>query len=407
MNGSTARDALKDVKVLDFTWSAAGPITTRYLAAHGATVIRVESASRPDALRTSGPFKDGKAGVDKSGNFSILNANKYSISLNLNNPEAKKLVKRLITWADVLTEGFTPGVMEKWGLGYEEVREIKRDIIYLRTSNLGQTGRDATQPGFGQHLVGFAGLSYYSGWPDRDPLGFGMAYTDVITPRFAVTAIMAALDYRRRTGEGQSLDIAQLQTAVHFLSTQVLDYTANGRIGNRQGNRCSYSCPYGVFPCKGEDTWCAIAVFTDDQWNTLKRLIDRPWTEDARFQTVLDRKQNENDLEELLSAWTVNFEAPQLMELLQNVGVPCGVAQNAQDIVNDPQLKLRESFWTIEHEEMGPITHLGRPFTLSRTPAAPKMSAPCLGQHNEYVCTQILGMSDEEFIELFAAGAFD
>jgi len=404
---SSGRQALQGIKVADFSWSAAGPITTRYLAAHGAAVVRVESAGRPDVLRTSSPFKDGKPGVDRSGNFAILNANKYSISLNLKSPRGREVARKLIAWADIVAESFTPGVIERQGLGYDDIRKIKPDIIMLRTSNQGQTGSQAKQPGFGQHLVGLSGLSYYSGWPDRDPLGFGMAYTDVIAPRFAVAALIAALDYRRRTGKGQVLDVAQLETAIHFLAPQMLDYTVNGRIGNREGNRCPYACPHGVFPCRDEDTWCVIAVFTDAEWNSFKQMVNKPWAEDARFSTLLYRKKNEDELDRLISEWTINFTAKHLMELMQNAGVAAGVVQSPEDIINDPQLKLRDSFWVIKHKILGLVTHLGRPFILSKTPAQPRIPAPCLGEHTEYVCTKLLGMTDDEFVELVAAGAFD
>lgn len=403
---SVKREALEGLKVADFSWAAAGPITTRYLAAYGATVVRVESADRPDPLRTSGPFKDGKAGLDRSGNFAILNANKYSMSLSWSNPHGKQVARKLIAWADVVVESFTPGVMARYGFSYEEVVKIKPDIIMLHTSNQGQTGRQAKQPGFGQHLVGLSGLSYYSGWPDRDPLGFGMAYTDVIAPRFAVAGLIAALDYRSRTGKGQELDIAQLETAIHFLSPQMLDYTVNRRIGNRIGNRCPYACPHGVFPCRDEDSWCAIAIFTDEQWQSLKQLIDVQWIRDTKFRTLLDRKRNEDELEKLISEWTIKFSAKQLMELMQSAGIPAGAVQNAEDVISDPQLKSRNSYWTMEHKVIGRYTHLGQPFVLSKTPAEAKMPAPCLGEHTEYVCIRLLGIPDAEFVDMVAAGAF-
>lgn len=399
--------ALQDIKVADFTWALAGPVAIRYLAAHGATVVRVESALRPDALRTSGPFKDNKPGVDRSGYFAFLNANKYSIQLNLNNPSGREVARRLIAWADIVAESFVPGTMERWGLDYEEIRKMKPDIIMLRTSNLGQTGPQAKQPGFGQHLVGLSGFSYYTGWPDREPIGFGMAYTDMIAPRFAVAALIAALDYRRRTGKGLLLDLSQLETAIHFLTPQVLDYAVNGRVGNRIGNRCTYAVPHGVFPCRDEDTWCAIAIFTDEEWDRFTKVVDESWTKDPRFSTFLNRKQNEDELEELVSEWTTKFTAEQLMKLLQDAGVPAGVAQNNEEVLNDPQLGHRHSFWVLQHNTLGSYAHLGRPFSLSKTPAKSRMPAPCLGEHTEYVCTKILGLSDEEFVNLALLGAFD
>lgn len=400
------REALQGVKVADFTWVLAGPLTIRYLAAHGATVVRVESVLRPDALRTSGPYKDEKPGVDRSGYYAFFNPNKYSIQLNLNNPSGREVAKRLIAWADIVAENFVPGMMERWGLDYEEIRKTKPDVIMLRTSNQGQTGSQAKQPGFGQHLVGLSGFSYYTGWPDRVPIGFGMAYTDMIAPRFGAAALIAALDYRRRTGKGLLLDVSQEETAIHFLAPQVLDYSVNGRVGNRIGNRCAYAAPHGAFPCRDEDSWCVIAIFTDEEWDSFSKVVDEPWTKDPKFGIFLNRKRNEDELEKLVSEWTSRFSTEQLMKLLQDGGVPAGIAQSNREVLNDPQLRHRDSFWTLDHSALGPYAHLGRPFTLSKTPAKPRMPSPCLGEHTEYVSTKILGMSDEEFVNFVSLGAF-
>lgn len=400
-------EALKGIKVTDFTWVVAGPLTTRYLAAFGATVVKVESAYRPDVCRTSRPFLNKEAGLDRSGYFAFYNANKYSISLNLNNPSGREVARKLVAWGDIAAENFAPGVMEKWGLSYEDIKKVKPDIIMLRTSNQGQTGPFAKQPGLGPHLVGLSGFSHYTGWPDRDPIAFGMAYTDMIAPRFGAALLLAALDYRRRTGKGLLLDLAQLETAIHFLAPQFLDYSVNKRIGSRAGNRCTYAAPHGVFPCRDEDTWCAIAIFTDEEWGRFSKVVDEPWTKDPRFSTFLNRRQNEDKLEKLVSEWTSKFTAEQLMKLLQDAGVPAGVAQNNEEMLNDPQLRHRHSFWVLDHNTLGSYAHLGEPFSLSKTPAKPRMPAPCLGEHTEYVCTKILGMSDEEFVNLASLGAFD
>lgn len=400
-------EALQGVRVADFTWVLAGPFAIRYLAAHGATVVRVESALRPDALRTSGPYKDEKPGVDRSGYYAFLNANKYSMQLNLNNPFGREVAKRLIAWADIVAENFAPGLMERWGLDYEEIRKTKPDVIMLRTSNQGQTGSQARQPGFGQHLVGLSGFSYYTGWPDREPIGFGMAYTDMIAPRFGAAALIAALDYRRRTGKGLLLDLSQLETGIHFLAPQVLDYVVNGRVGNRVGNRCAYAAPHGVFPCRDEESWCAIAIFTDEEWESFGKVVGEPWVREPKWGTFISRKKNEDELEKLVSHWTSNFSAEYLMKLLQDAGVPAGIAQSNREVLNDPQLRHRDSYWMLSHSTLGSYAHLGRPFTLSKTPAKPRMPSPCLGEHMEYVCTNILGMSDEEFADFILSGAFD
>jgi len=400
------QEVLKGIKVADFTWVVVGPLTTRYLAAFGATVVKVESLQRAELLRTSRPFKDDKPGVNRSGYFSFLNANKYSMTINLNVPTGIEIAKRLVSWSDVVVENFVPGLMEKWGLGYEELREIKQDIIMLRTSNQGQTGPLARQPGLGPHLVGLSGLSHYSGWPDREPIGFGMAYTDMIAPPFAAAAIIAALEHRRRTGEGQFLDISQMETAIQFLSPQVLDYTVNNRVGGRIGNRCPYAAPHGAFPCSGENEWCAIAVLTQGQWERFGRVTNEPWATSDKFRTLKDRKENEDELEGRISEWTTNFRGKELMHLLQDAGIPAGVVQSNKEVLDDPQLRHRKSFWVLNHEALGAFPHLGEPLRLPLSPARAKMPAPCLGIHTELVCREMLGMSESEFDNFLIDGAF-
>lgn len=395
------------LKVVDFTWVLAGPLITHYLAAYGATVIKVESKKRPDALRTSGPFKDNTPGVDRSGYFPFSNANKYSITIDMNLKSGVQVAKKLISWGDIVIENFTPGTMERWGLSYEEIKKIKPDIIMLRSSNQGQTGPHAKQPGFGQQLVGFSGFSFYSGWPDRDPISYGMAYNDIITPRFAIAALIGALDYRRKTNKGMLLDISQTEASIHFLAPILLDYNVNKRIGNRSGNRCSYAAPHGAYQCKGRDKWCTIAIFSDEEWKRFGEVVGKAWTKQTKFSTLLGRKTNEDELDKLVTEWTSNLSDDEIEEMLQNANIAAGRVKNVEDIFSDPQLKRRNSFWEIDHNVLGPYWHLGSPLMLSKAPAIPKMAAPCLGEHTEYVCTKILGMSDEEFVTLIDDGAFD
>jgi benzylsuccinate CoA-transferase BbsF subunit len=342
------RQALEGIKVADFSWYIAGPSIAMWLAHHGAEVIRIESLTRPDELRGIEPFKDGIAGINRSGCFANYNSNKYGIALNLKHPKGVEVAKRIVAWADVAVENFTPGTMErKWGLGYEGMRKIRPDIIMLSTSPLGQTGPDAHQAGFGFELTNRGGFTHFVGWPDQDAVGVGYPYTDTVTPPIAVTAIMAALDYRRRTGNGQYIDLSQHEVAVQHLAPAILDYTVNGREGGRIGNHHPYASPHGAYRCQGDDRWCAIAVFTDEEWKAF-----------------------------------------------------C-------EVIGDPQLGHRHHFWYLNHPEMGPCAYDGPPFKLSETPAELRMPAPCLGEHTEYVCTKILGMSDEEFVELLADGVFE
>lgn len=396
-----------NVKVLDFTWGVAGPLVTKYLADYGATVVRVESPERPCGTRVSPPYKDNIPGADRAGYFAFFNANKYSISLNLNHPQANAVVKRLVGWADVVAESYAPGTMEKWGLGYESLKETKPDIIMLRSSSQGQDGPHSSFSAFGIPLVGLAGFAYLTGWPDRSCLPLPSAYSDLISPRFAAAALIAALDYRRRTGKGQYIDCSQLESSIHFLAPVILDYTFNGRESGRLGNSHPSACPHGVYRCKGEDRWCAIAVFNDKEWQSFCRLCNPEWGQDRRFRTLLDRKNNEDELNRLIGEWTVRFTAEEVMAQMQASGIAAGVVQNARDLCLDRQLKEGGYFWRLDHPVLGSFSHIGQPSRLSKTPAMANIPAPCLGEHTEYVCTQILGMSDDEFLGLYQAGIFE
>jgi len=298
--------------------------------------------------------------------------------------------------------------MQKWGLDYEELKKIRPDIVMISLSNQGQTGPHARHPGIGYQLTALAGFGHITGWPDRGPAVPYGAYTDYIAPRFAAAALIAALDYRRRTGMGQYLDLSQYEAAIHFLSPLVLDFTANGHIAQRAGNRCSYAAPHGAYQCRGEDRWCAIAVFTDEEWQGFGHALGNPeWTDDPKFANLRGRKENEDELDSLVSQWTCDLTAEEVMTRMQEAGVPSGVVATCQDLFEDPQLEYRHHFWWLEHPEIGRHAYSGTAFRLSKTPAKGRTAAPCLGEHNEYVYTKILGMSDQEFLELLAEGVFE
>lgn len=401
-------EVFQGVKIADFTWVAAGPILTCFLADQGATVVRIESIHKPDMLRTQPPFKGGLPGINRSGIFAIHNCNKFSLSLNMNHPRGMEIARRMIAWADVVAENFTAGTMEKWGLGYEDLKKIKPDIIMISTCNQGQKGPHSRHPGLGQQMVSLAGFTELTGWPDRDPaLPFG-AYTDLIAPPLGAAALIAALEYRRKTGKGLYLDLSQFEAALYFLAPLLLDYEVNGREASRMGNRCPYAAPHGVYPCRGEDRWCAIAVFTDQEWRSFCRVLGNPpWTQEERFATLLGRKKNEDELDSLVAEWTLNHRAEEVMERLQQAGVAAGVVQNAQDLHLDPQLLYRHHFWELEHLEMGVHRYNALAFHLSASPAQPRRAAPCLGQDNEYVLKELLDMSEEEYVDLLLSGVLE
>jgi len=398
--------ALDGVRVVDFSWYLAGPMVTEYIAAHGGTVVTIESRKRM-ALRTASPFKDGIPGENTSGAFAYYNPNKYSMLLDFRHPRAMEVVRKLVAWADVVAENFSPGTMEGLGLGYEQLRKIKPDIIMLCTSNLGEPGPWSRLRGFGYNLTAFSGFAHFTGWPDREP-AFVLPYTDLIAPRLGAIALIAALEYRRKTGKGQLLDISQLEAGSHFLAPFILDYSVNGRRGERSGNTCSYAAPHGVYQCQGEDRWCAIAVFTDSEWGALCQVIGHPeWTADSRFSTLDNRKENGLLLDELIGEFTASFGAEEVEAMMQAADIPAGVVKTGEDLCQDPQLNERHNFWRMEHKEIGHFRHMGQLFNLSKTPAEPRMPAPCLGEHTEYVCKELLGTADEEFVELLVDGVFE
>ena len=403
-----AEKVFTEVKIVDFGWVVVGPTTVKYLADQGAEVIHIESSTRPDVLRVTPPFKDKIAGLNRSAYQACINNNKYCLALNMNHQRAREVIGRLINWADVIAESYSPGTMAKWGLSYDDLVKIKPDIIMYSTSQQGQTGRHSRIAALGTQLVSLAGFTYLTGWPDSGPTGPYGPYTDTIAPPIGAAAIAAALDYRRRTGRGVYIDLSQYEAAINFLSPIILDYTVNKHVQSAQGNRCPYAAPHGIFPGKGDDRWCAIAVFTEEEWHALCNAMGNPeWVKEPRFATLQGRKGNEDELEQLLAQWTINYDARELMYKLQKAGVPAGVVENGEDIQNDPQLAHRHYLWELEHPEIGKHSYEAPPFRLSKTPAELNKPGPCLGEDTEYVCTKILGISDELFIELLAEGVFE
>jgi benzylsuccinate CoA-transferase BbsF subunit len=399
-------NSLAGINILEMAWVLAGPITSKYLVDNGATVVRVESTARPDLLRVSEPYKNNEAGINRSAMFAFYGANKHSMALNIKHPRAMEVIHRLVKWADIITENFAPGKIEEFGLGYEDLKRIKPDIIMVRLSIQGQTGPNSRHPGYGVVAAGLAGITGLTGWPDRIPSTPVAGYTDLILPRFGAAMMLAALDYRRRTGRGQCIDAAQFEATQQFLIPAILDYTVNGNDTGRQGNECPYAAPHNAYRCLGEDRWCVISVLNDKQWDSLCRVMGSPdLAQKPEFSSLLVRKDNEEELDKIVNNWTSKQDAKDAVARLQEAGVPAGVVQNAEDLLKDPQLS--RIFWCLEHPELGPINELGQAFLFSKSGDDPCTPAPCLGEHTEYVCRHLLGMSDEEFIELFGIGVFE
>jgi crotonobetainyl-CoA:carnitine CoA-transferase CaiB-like acyl-CoA transferase len=329
------------------------------------------------------------------------------LRLNLRHPKGLDVALRLIAISDIVIDNFTAGTMDKFGLGYEDLKKVKPDIIQVSSCMQGQTGPAAGHPGSGLTLTSLTGFNLITGWPDRKPSGMYGPYTDQVTPIFAAAALMAALDFRRRTGKGQRLDLSQYEASIHFLAPMLLDYTVNGREFMRRGNKSSRAAPHGVYRCNGDDRWCAITVYTDEEWESFCRVLENPeWSRKTEFATLLSRIKNSDELDRGVEEWTMHHSPEEVMTMMQGAGVAAGVVSNNEDLWNDPQLKYYDAFSEFEHPEIGSCSSHRRPVDLSKMDWELRR-APLLGEHTEYVCTEILGMSDEEFVELMGEGVFE
>jgi len=398
---------LEGIKVADFTWVWTGPTTTKVLADFGATVVRIESNKRLGVWRITPPFKDDVVGPNRGGVFNSINTGKMSVTIDLAHPKGKELAKKFVAWADIVTDNFAGGAMERMGLSYEVLKKIKPEIIMMSSALMGQTGPWHDSPGYGDQLSAISGLHEISGWPDRIPGEIGF-YTDFIAPRFNALTILAALDYRRRTGKGQYLDVAQHQGGVQYVAPLLLDYVVNKRIATREGNRDPYAAPHGNYQCQGDDRWCAIAVYTDEEWQSFCNVMGNPeWTKDAKFATLEKRKENEEELDSLVQEWTINKSDEDVMMELQAAGIAAGRVGTTEDqMENDPQLKYRNFYQEREHPELGKYRPPRQPCVLSKTPCEIRR-APLLGEHTEYAFKEILGMTDEEIEEYVVEGVIE
>ena len=399
---------LADVKVLDFMWVIAGPSATRVLGDYGATVVRVESTRRIDTARTLAPFHGGRPGAERSGLFHNANSNKRMLTLDPTNPAGRAVVLDLVRWADVVTESFAPGVMHRWGLDYATLRTVRPDVVMLSTCLMGPTGPWASFAGYGNLAAAIAGFSHLGGWPDRPPAGPFSAYTDYVSPRFIATAILAALEYRRRTGAGQFIDLSQAEASLHFLAVALLDHAANGRLPSRVGNRDPVMVPHGVYPAAGDDRWVAIAVDGDRSFQALCSAMERrALARDPRFASAEARRAHEAALDDEVSAWTRGREAASIETLLQSRGVAASAVQDSAALCADPQLAHRGHLLRIPHARLGTTTVEGTRFQFSRTPAHLPDDAPTYGRDTESVLSDLLGYDETRITELVRSGALE
>jgi benzylsuccinate CoA-transferase BbsF subunit len=398
-----SRYAFEGIHVLDFSWVGVGPISTKYLADNGAEVIRVESVSRLDVLRIAPPWKDGQPGPNNSQFFASFNTSKRGITLDLSKPKARELILKLIPWADIVSESFTPKAMRNWGLDFEHLRAIKSDLIMFSTCMQGQTGPNAMYPGFGQLAAALSGFYYISGYgegqPPAPPYG---AYSDFVAPRLLTSALIAALDYKRRTGKGQYIDMSQYEAALQNLAPALIDYFATGKMLGPRGNESHRYAPHGAYRCADEgpeERWIAIAAANDDEWHWMRKVFGVA-DNDARFSTQLLRIEHRAELDDFVGGLTRNHQASDLTAKLQAAGVAAYPVQNCVDLHQDENLEAFDFWHWLEHKQMGPSSYEGLSHRMSRTPGELRSAAPVLGQHNDEVFRGMLGLTPGEIEQL-------
>lgn len=389
-------EVLAGLRVLDFCWVGAGALVTQALAMHGAEVIKVESRARPDNLRVAPPVRAGTSGLDASGYFASRNAGKKSFALNMSHPAAATLARRLARVCSVVTSNFRPGVMERWGLGYAELQQDQPGLIYLTMPMQGATGPHRQYAGFGSTIAALAGLTEPSGLPGRAPVGTGTHYPDhVPNPGHALVALLATLAHRNRTGQGGRIELSQLESTAGLTGPAVIRYSVTGERPARQGNRVPWAAPHGVYPCRGDDTWIAISARTEPEWASLAAVLGI--TEDQG-----NRKQHEDELDELIAASTARWDRWELMGRLQAAGVPASVVETPGDVFDDPVLAARGYWRTLDHPVMGPVRSASAAHLWNGQPVAPRSPAPLLGQHTEQIARDLLGLDDTEYARLVA-----
>jgi crotonobetainyl-CoA:carnitine CoA-transferase CaiB-like acyl-CoA transferase len=396
------RQPLAGLKVLDFSWVVAGPLITRSLADYGAEVVRIDSSRRVETARVMGPFPDGVFDPQQCILYENCNAGKLGLALDLRKDAAREVTKDLTRWADVVIESFAPGQMARWGLGYDVLSSLNPGLIMVSTSLLGQSGPYSAYSGYGTHGAAVAGFQAVAGPEEGDPTGPFGPYTDYVGPRFGLVALLAALDHRRRTGEGTWLDIAQAEAGMQFLAPYIAQTSVTGEVLRAVGNKDAAMAPHGAYRARNWDSWVAIAVTDDEVWKRLAGILGLDWRDwpdlEARLADALG-------LDAHITAWTMARSADEAVEALQAAGIPAHVVVDTDAFMADPQLNAREHFVRRPHPLMAESLFEGSRYRLSKTPAQHRRSAPTWGLHNDEVLRGILGYDDAKIAALQAADA--
>jgi crotonobetainyl-CoA:carnitine CoA-transferase CaiB-like acyl-CoA transferase len=412
---------LTGVRVADFCWMGVGSVATRLLADYGAEVIKIENRKRLDTPRKLPIYRgevrsygdeDPDPDPDKGGLFNNYCRSKLGITIDMSKPEGHDLAVELIRHSSVVTENFAPGVMERWGLTYEFLRGLVPEVIYARMSGYGHSGPHHQFRSYGPVIQAVCGLTFVSGLPGREPSGWGLSYMDNQAAYYNSAALLMAILHRSVTGAGCEIDVSAVEAGVTLLGPDLLDVTVNGRATRRSGfppgNRLDHpdAAPHGVYPCREADRWVAIAVFDDAGWARFVGAIGTPaWAADPRLATQAARFANQDALDEQVSTWTRERDPHAAMEILQAAGVAAAAVQNPRDLTDhDPQIAYRGTFFELDHPVIGPALFEGAPMRLSRTDADAWRSAPLLGEDNDYVFGEILGLNEQRRGELADAG---
>jgi len=412
---------LAGLRVADFCWMGVGSVATRMLADFGAEVIKIENRKRLDTPRKLPIYRgevrsygdeDANPDPNKGGLFNNYCRSKLGVTIDMSTPDGHELATELIRHSSIVTENFAPGVMERWGLTYDYLRTLVPEVIFARMSGFGHSGPHHDYRSYGPVIQAVCGLTFISGLPDREASGWGLSYMDNQAAYYNSAALLMAILHRNATGEGCEIDVSAVEAGVTLLGPDLLDVTVNGRATRRPGfplgNRLEHpnAAPHGVYPANTADRWVAIAVFDDDDWARLVTAIGAPaWTAEERFGTQASRFTHQDELDQLLASWTSERDPHQMMADLQAAGVAAAAVQNPQDLTDhDPQIAARGTFFSLDHPVIGPALFEGSPMQFSRSDADLWRSAPLLGEDNDYVFGEILGLGADRRRELAEAG---
>lgn len=388
---------LAGIRIADLTWAGAGPFSTKLFSDFGAEVIKIESVSRPDPVRVGGPFKDGVAGINRSGYFASRNTGKRSVAINLKNPEGRAVVLDIVREADIVSNNFGPGAMDRLGLGHETLKGIKPDIVSLSMPMYGEDGPLASLVGVGMTISAVTGLTALTGYEGEAPLGPGTHFPDhAANPYHAAFAVMAALRHRAATGRGMTIDLAQVESTINCMALPFLDWAASGIEPRRLGNRSPHHAPHNVFRCAGKDRWCAVAVLSDDHWWALCAAIGRgDLAADPSLATADGRLAQIDRVEEAVGLWTVERDATAVMTTLQARGVPAGVVADARYLMEEDRQLAHRGYWqSVDHPELGRTRYTSPPFRLDGERVELKRP-PLIGEHTDEVLTRLLGYTPD------------